>query len=171
MINMQTLKHGTSCNCSYCGHRVVKAHRSVVRDGKTVRGNSRRQSAVINLYLDACTVANIKRDQGYFLVLSDNTSGSACQSMERPLNSVIDSGQRHQDLTAEQFFELEKFKIEKRLKSRNLTFARPLDASRIGLNKFYFSLIFSCNLIPVMQRILKSLKLSGAYIDDLRHDV
>ncbi len=68
MINMQTLKHGTSCNCSYCGHRVVKAHRSVVRDGKTVRGNSRRQSAVINLYLDACTVANIKRDQDYFPV-------------------------------------------------------------------------------------------------------
>ena len=36
MVNMQTAEHGSSCNCSYCGHRVVKANRSVVRDGKIV---------------------------------------------------------------------------------------------------------------------------------------
>ena len=36
MINIQTQEHGTSCTCGYCGHRLVKGRRSVVRDGKII---------------------------------------------------------------------------------------------------------------------------------------
>jgi hypothetical protein len=66
----------------------------------------------------ACTVANIKRDQGYFPILPENSSGSVCQpATEQPLESVIAAGQSRPQLTSEQFFELEKLKIEKAAES------------------------------------------------------